>query len=261
MTEVAYEYERYQASSIMKRLAAIAHGENYREQTSSATYDEIACLVEKMALPPESLVLDAGCGNGAFSLPLAESFPLQVKGIDLSQTLIEEAGAKAAKANLTSKCSFSVGDFTALPSYSTASFDLVICIGSLYWGQSLATTLAAWHRITRSNGWLLLFLNLLYKPLDSNEKSAIGVTQFVPALSLAEELAKSGWVISEWSDGTDQYITWLQRWCSAMEEMTDNIVAEMGEEAASQLIRRFMTYYSLAQRNAVRRIILRAEHV
>ena len=261
MTKVAAEYERYQASSIMKRLAAIAHGENYREQTSSATYDEIACRVKKMSLTSESLVLDAGCGNGAFSLPLVESFPLQVEGIDLSQTLIEEAAVKAAKANLTSKCRFSVGDFTTLPNYSNASFDLVICIGSLYWGQSLATTLATWHRITRSNSWLLLFLNLLYKPLDSNERSAVGATQFVPALSIAEELAKSGWAISEWSDGTDQYITWLQRWCSAMGEMTDDIIAEMGEETASQLIRRFMTYYSLAQRSAVRRIILRAEHV
>lgn len=260
MTKVASEYERYQASSIMKRLAAIAHGENYREQTSSATYDEIACRVKKMSLSPESRVLDAGCGNGSFSLPLSENFSFQVEGVDLSQTLIEEAAAKAAKANLTSKCRFSVGDFTSFPNYSNASFDLVMCVGSLYWGQSLAITLATWHRITRSNGWLLLFLNLLYKPLNSNEKSAIGATQFVPALSLAEELAKSGWAISEWSDGTDQYITWLQRWCSAMEEVADNIVAEMGEEAASQLMRRFMTYYSLAQRSAVRRIIIRAEH-
>lgn len=262
MKQVATEYERYRTSSIMRKLAAIAHGGNYRGQTSSATYDEIACRVQKTSLPPESRVLDAGCGNGAFSLPIADHFSFQVEGIDISPMLVQEAVVKANSANLTSKCHFFVGDFTDLSNYPTASFDLVMCVGSLYWGQPLASTLAVWHRITHpDNGWLLLFLNLSYKPLNQDEKSAIGVTQFVPVLSLEEELAKTGWAISEWSDGTEQYIAWLERWCSAMKEMTDNIVLEMGEEAAMQLIRRFTAYYNLAQRRAVRRIILEAEHV
>lgn len=261
MIKIASEYERYQSSLVMKRIARLAHGENYRGQTSSATYDEIACQIQKLPLYTGSHVLDAGCGNGAFGLSIAENFPFYVKGIDLSQELIKEATLKAEKANLASKCDFSVEDFTKTSSYSCTNFDLVMCIGSLYWGQVLADTLSIWYRITRTNGCLLLFLNLQYKPLRSNEKSAIGATQFVSVLSLEKELAKAGWAISEWSDGTGRYIEWLQKWCIAMQEISELIVIEMGEEAALQLKCRFMTYYALAQRLAVRRIILRAEHV
>ena len=46
-----------------------------------------------------------------------------------------------------------------------------------------------------------------------------------------------------------------------MEELSPNLSLEMGKDEASQLIRRFTTYLTLAQSRAVRRIILRAEHV
>jgi ubiquinone/menaquinone biosynthesis C-methylase UbiE len=256
MTKVSSEYERYQASSIMKKLAALAHGENYCGQTSSATYSEIEIQIQKMVLPSKSRILDAGCGSGAFTLSFSSKSPFYFEGVDLSEQLIQEATAKAAAMRLT-HCSFSVADFTTLSNYSDSSFDLILCIGSLYWGQPLDTTLATWRRITTSSGQLLLFLNLLYQPLSKEEEKALGATQFIPAFSLEKELVNEGWVISEWIDQTDTYQKWLKRWCAAMQDMSSEIQVEMGQEAAFQLIDRFTTYHRLAKTGSVRRIILR----
>jgi ubiquinone/menaquinone biosynthesis C-methylase UbiE len=261
MTKVAAEYQNYQRSQLMKELAAAAHDQEYRGQTSSAIYPEIQARIKLMSLPPNSRILDAGCGNGAFSLPLASEFPFFVDGIDLGEELIKEATKSALESNLSTKCRFFTGDFTSVSTYPADTFDAIICIGSLYWGQPLSTILDIWHRLTRPAGQLLLFLNLACTSLNTDEKEAIGETQFLSSLTVQHELSQHGWALCEWSDTTTSYIEWLQRWCHKMEELSPNLSLEMGKDGASQLIRRFTTYLTLAQNRAVRRIILRAEHV
>lgn len=261
MTKIAAEYQNYQRSQLMKELAAAAHDQEYRGQTSSAIYPEIQARIKMMSLSPGSRILDAGCGNGAFSLPLAREFPLFVDGIDLGEELTKEAIKLALEANLSGKCRFFTGDFGSFSTYPADTFDAIICIGSLYWGQPLPIILDIWHRITRPGGQLLLFLNLAYTSLNADEKKAIGETQFLSSLTVQLELSQHGWALCEWSDATASYIEWLQRWCHKMEELSPNLSLEMGKDEASQLIRRFTTYLTLAQKQAVRRIILRAEHV
>jgi cyclopropane fatty-acyl-phospholipid synthase-like methyltransferase len=56
-------------------------------------------------------VLDAGCGSGEHAL-LAASMGLAVKGVDVSQTAIERARAKARQRGLSAE--FIVGDVLAL---------------------------------------------------------------------------------------------------------------------------------------------------
>lgn len=261
MTKIAAEYQNYQRSQLMKELAAAAHNQEYRGQTSSAIYPEIQARIKMMSLPPGSRILDAGCGNGAFSLPLAREFGLFVDGIDLGDELTKEATKLALDANLSEKCRFFTGDFANFSTYPADTFDAIMCIGSLYWNQPLSTILDIWHRITQPCGQLILFLNLAYASLNADEKEAIGETQFLSPLTIQHELPQHRWAICEWSDATASYIEWLQRWCHKMEELSPNLCLEMGEDGASQLIRRFTTYLTLAQSQAVRRIVLRAEHV
>lgn len=259
MTKIAVEYQHYQRSQLMKELAAAAHGDQYVGQTSSAVYPEIRERVKMMSLPQGSRILDAGCGNGAFSIPLASEFPFFVDGVDLGEELTIEATRIASKAMLSSKCRFFTQDFAKFSLPPSDIYDAVICVGSLYWGQPLSSILDVWHRITRPGGELLLFLNLAYTPLNQEEKEALGETQFFSPLTVKEELAKNGWELSEWSDGTDTYIQWLKRWCQKMEDLSSNLVHEMGEDKASRLIGRFTTYLKLAEKRAVCRIIVRAK--
>ncbi len=260
MTKIAVEYQNYQQSQLMNQLAAYAHEGEYRGQTSSATYSEIRSRIEAMDLLPGSHILDAGCGNGSFSLPLASHFPYFIKGIDLGERLIDTANKLALEADLGERAQFFTGDF-ANPLLYTELFNAVLCIGSLYWGQPLAIILDIWHRTTRPGGQLLLFSNLAYGTLSADEQEAIGETRFFPALTVAHELSQHGWALCEWSDATATYIAWLQRFCDKMEALSAELHLEMGTDRASKLIRRFTTYLTLAKKQAVRRIILRAEHV
>jgi ubiquinone/menaquinone biosynthesis C-methylase UbiE len=261
MTQIATEYQNYQKSPLMKELAAAAHREAYQGQTSSATYSEIREKIQMMSLLPNSHILDVGCGNGAFNVALAQEFPFFLDGIDLAQELTQEATTLAFKNNLSTKCKFFTGDFTHFSTYPPKTFDAIMCIGSLYWGQPLPIILDIWHRITKPGSQLLLFLNLAYTYLNPEEQEAIGQTQFLSALTLQDELSQHRWALCDWSDATPSYVEWLKRWCSKMEELSSDLSLEMGKDRASQLTSRFITYLRLAQKGAVRRIILRAEHV
>lgn len=261
MTTIPTEYAQYQRLNIMQDLAKAAHGKYFLGQTSSATYPEIASRISSMHLSPKDRILDAGCGNGAFALKLAKESPYFIEGVDLSDDLIAAAKDGAEKAGLLEKCHFSTQDFSDLSGYTDALFRCIICIGSLYWGQPLIQTFNTWHRITSPGAELLLFLNMHYDQFSFEEQSAIGNTQFIPESLIREELIKQGWVITEWFDGTPLYIQWLKRWCSAMNKAGQDLIMDMGREHASQLSNRFNTYLKLAERKAVRRIIVKAQHV
>ncbi len=61
-------------------------------------------------------VLDAGCGEGDFSLHIAKMAGVkQVDGIDLSQTIIKSCLKKAKENKLSNKAKFKVGSITNLP--------------------------------------------------------------------------------------------------------------------------------------------------
>src|SRR5579872_4258038 len=126
MTKIAAEYQSYQRSQLIKELAAAAHGQEYRGQTSSAAYPEIQTRIKKMSLPPGSRILDAGCGNGVFTFPLANEFPVFVDGIDLAEELIKEAKKLALETNLSKQCRFFSGDFANFSIYPSDIFDAVL---------------------------------------------------------------------------------------------------------------------------------------
>jgi ubiquinone/menaquinone biosynthesis C-methylase UbiE len=259
MTTVSAEYERYRSSDIMKKLAAYAHQKHYLEQTSSATLAEVAAWIKKSPLSHNAKILDAGCGCGAFSLAIAKELHHSVHGIDISTKLIEEAKKSAKELGLQNRCSFDVQDFSSLHHINSSVFDIILCVGSLYWGQPLSSTLAEWNRITKVGGDLILFLNLQNAALSSVETQAIGATQFIHTSSMKEELRNGGWTLEEWENQTSVYQQWLDRFCEGLKKNHKTILAEMGAEAAALLIERFNTYYLLAKNQKVQRIILRAK--
>lgn len=256
MTKIASEYARYQTSLVMKELALAAHGEHYQGQTSSASYAEISKYIRSMSLPKNARVLDAGCGNGTFSLSIAKEFSFFMKGIDLSFDLIQEASYRSQEMKLENICEFQVKDFVDLSNERKSYFDAIISIGSLYWGQSLFTTLSSWRHVCHKGSNLLIFANLLYNPLTQKEKAAINETYFIPAILIQSELAKNHWEIVEWHDATVNYSMWLDRWCEKMEERYKALQSEMGENNAYQLYKRFNTYKILAEKKTVKRIII-----
>lgn len=91
------------------------------------------------------VILDAGCGVGAFSETLAKEN--QVHGVDFSEKSLEYARQRG----LDTHC----GDLGALP-YEDGKFDLVLCIGVIQLIKEYERVLKELARVTKPGGTLLI---------------------------------------------------------------------------------------------------------
>jgi len=97
------------------------------------------------------LILDAGCGDGRVSIPLAKS-GARVIGVDLS---IE--GVKVAHRSRERNCEFLVADFEYLP-FKNDVFNLTLFIGSFEYIDEPEEVLKESHRVLRSGGKVLFIV-------------------------------------------------------------------------------------------------------
>ncbi len=249
---VAAEYRRYHRSGVMSRLALAAHGADHRGQTSSATLAEVERAVGEAGVGPGARILDAGCGNGCFAVPLALAGHA-VHGIDISDELVAAAGATAAAAGVGARCRFTAGDFAAVDGIEPV--DLVLAVGSLYWGPDLDRVVGAWRRLLRPGGAIVVMANLQSAPLDDVQRRAVGQTSFIPADRLVAGLEAAGLEVHQ-RDETATYAVWCDRWCAAMDVHAEEMVEELGAAAAAAIVTRFRTYRHLAHERIVRRMVL-----
>lgn len=251
--DVPREYARYTRSDLMRELARRAHGDAYCGQTSSATFAELDACCDQLALSKASHVLDLGSGNGCFAFGLWAARGVDVTGIELSGELVAAAQAEAARLNAQG-VRFRRADFT-LDVLSERPADLLLCVGSLYWGADLNATLRHWCRFATHNAGLILMLNVACGTLNAAQTARIGHTRFVEERQLLSQLTDAGFNVQR-SDTTARYEHWLERWCNALTELRTRLVAEMGEADHKLLDTRFRTYLELARTRTVRRAIV-----
>jgi ubiquinone/menaquinone biosynthesis C-methylase UbiE len=121
-----------------------------------ACYDR---LVERGLFPVQGSILDAGCGTGQISLPLAER-GYDVLGIDISETMV---GLAQEKVRPGWRARYAVGDVRAIPG-GDGCFDAAV-VSKLF--QHVADwQLACRHlvRVVRPGGWIV----------QINERGAFG---------------------------------------------------------------------------------------
>lgn len=89
-------------------------------------------MVVELGVAAGDQVLDAGGGTGLTGMLAARKAGAQgaVTVFDLSEPMLDEARAKAAREGLAARMAFTVGDMLALP-YRDASFDAVLSTYSL----------------------------------------------------------------------------------------------------------------------------------
>jgi len=115
-------------------------------------------------------VLDAGCGTGRFTLPLARQ-GMQVVALDASQEMLDVARRKAAEAGVAHRIEFVLGDVENLD-YGDGTFDGATSIAVLRHFPSPARSIGELARVVRPGGTLVLdYLNWyvfrFYEPLRS----------------------------------------------------------------------------------------------
>lgn len=67
-----------------------------RNRFTANTRAEVDFILEELSLPPESLILDMGCGTGRHSIELAKR-GYRVTGVDISRGMLTEAEKNARK--------------------------------------------------------------------------------------------------------------------------------------------------------------------
>jgi len=92
--------------------------------------DRVMELIGDFACPPGSIILDAGCGSGRWSIPLAQA-GYRVRGVDLSPQMVATASGHATEQGLSREVAdFQVGDIEHIP-YPNDTFDGIVCFNVL----------------------------------------------------------------------------------------------------------------------------------
>ncbi len=136
------------------------------ESTFAATLDAsptprdpsmLLATVRSLDLPPDSVAVDVGCGEGTHAFRLAAHFGLQVIGFDPVQRHLDLAreARRSEPDVVASRVSFERGTADRIP-LRDASVDLVWCRDTLAHVPSLASAYREFARVLRPGGWALV---------------------------------------------------------------------------------------------------------
>jgi SAM-dependent methyltransferase len=154
---------------------------------------------ELMERSPRGSVLDIGCGNGIYSLALAQLGHKPILAIDLAPAAIEKATAAVAGAGLTDVIRAEVGD-AFFGDYSD-HFDVALAIGVFdYVGDPLPALRAVTSRtdrllatFPRAETWRAPARKLRLKLRGCP-------VYFYRRQGLTDLVAEAGWEIASWTD-------------------------------------------------------------
>jgi SAM-dependent methyltransferase len=129
---------------------------------SAGAYDALVASVlegfyarvtgEVAAAYPGGKLLEIGSGPGRVAVRLARKAPgIMLTGVDISDAMVERAARRAARADLSERVRFEVGDVAALP-LSNEEFDGVVSTLSLHHWSDPASGLAEIHRVLKPGG-------------------------------------------------------------------------------------------------------------
>jgi hypothetical protein len=108
-------------------------------------------LADALDLQPGQQVLDVAAGIGTTALLLAAERDVDVVGIDLGDSQVSRAGARARDAGLAERVRFEVGDAERLP-VDDASYDAIVCECAFCTFPDKATAAAELARVVRPGG-------------------------------------------------------------------------------------------------------------
>jgi ubiquinone/menaquinone biosynthesis C-methylase UbiE len=109
-------------------------------------------LARACQIGPDTKVLDIACGKGTTALFLAKEFGCRVKGVDISEDLIEEASAFAMRSKVAEKVQFQVGDALDL-AYPDNEFDVAVSQAMLILVRNKCKTIGEAKRVVKPGGY------------------------------------------------------------------------------------------------------------
>jgi ubiquinone/menaquinone biosynthesis C-methylase UbiE len=115
-------------------------------------YDEQVAVVRERA-PKGSNILEVAPGPGYLSIGLARTGDYTVTGLDVSETFVQIARAKAAEAGVD--VDFRLGNASSMP-FEDERFDFIICCAAFKNFSDPLGALKEMHRVLRRDGSALI---------------------------------------------------------------------------------------------------------
>ena len=173
-------------------------------------------VVRELDVPPDSLVVDVGCGDGTHAFRLATHFGLRVLGIDPVQRHLDLArGARRDLVpEIASRVSFERGTATSLPA-PDASLDLVWCRDVMVHVEHPEDAWAEFARVLRPGGHVVSYQVVATDLLPLDEADWLfDVMGVVPASADArvvdDAIARSGLEVVDSIDLAGEWGEWSQ---------------------------------------------------
>jgi ubiquinone/menaquinone biosynthesis C-methylase UbiE len=117
----------------------------------------VLTMVDGMALPPRSPVLEVGPGAGYATVALARR-GFVIDAIDPVQSMLELTRVHVAKAGLESTVKVGLGDIHALP-FPDEVFRLVVVMGVLDWFPSIDQPIREVSRVLQPGGYSIVTMD------------------------------------------------------------------------------------------------------
>ncbi len=117
-------------------------------------------IVAELPIKPGSRVLDMACGDGLYSVWLAERVGAtgHVVGVDIATAYLELARKQAWSSAVAERISFQTGDIGGLP-FADDEFDVAWCAHSLYSLPDPVAALRELRRVVRPGGVVAILEN------------------------------------------------------------------------------------------------------
>lgn len=210
-------------------------------QTSWVTKEESADIPRLLALSSTSVVLEIGCGSGAYALHIAENIGCRVVGLDVNASGIQNATQLARARKLDGRANFQQCDVSVRLPFESDSFDAVFANDVLCHIPNRASLLKEICRVLKPGGRMLFSDALVVGGMLSHEeiatRSSIGFYVFSPPGENERLIQTAGLQLITTTDTTEPAAAIAGRWHDAREERKDKLIQAEGTNTFAGLQR------------------------
>jgi len=226
-------YEQVEAD-VYQAVRAEAFGDDLG-QTSWITAAECDELCRWLGLEGGQDVLEVAC----VSVRVAEKFGASVTGIDINESAVSAAQARAAARGLSDRTEFRLADADEALPFPDGSFDALFCNDSINHFRDRRRTLEEWYRVIRPGGRCLYTDPIVMTGCLSNAeieaRSSIGFFLFTPPRVNEEFLRQAGFRVVLTADLTESMADMSRRWHEARAKRREELSELEGEEKFEEL--------------------------
>ena len=233
-TRADFFYESYAnfAEQVSRAIRQETFGDDIG-QNSWVTAEEYEIFIRFLRLGAGSHALEVASGAGGPAIHLARRTSCHMTGIDLNSSGVTVAAQAAARAGLSDRVSFQIGDATRTLPFGEGTFDALLCIDSMNHFPNRGHSLAEWCRVLKPGG-RAVFTDpvLITGPVTNDElaqRSSIGLFVFVPRGHNEELIVKAGFKLVSQMDLSENAALVSRRWREARARFRDDLVRMEGE--------------------------------